>query len=79
MIGIQAFVNLAGVSGLLPLAGVPLPFVSYGGSSLIQLAIAVGILVNVSMFMNYEKKYKNNTQQNEKIKGHKKNVFYLRN
>lgn len=79
MIGIQAFVNLAGVSGLLPLAGVPLPFVSYGGSSLIQLAIAVGILVNVSMYMNYEKKYKNKTQQNEKIKGYKKNVFYLRN
>ncbi|NRD80118.1 FtsW/RodA/SpoVE family cell cycle protein [Bacillus sp. BRMEA1] len=58
MIGVQAIVNLAGVSGLLPLAGVPLPFVSYGGSSLIQLAIATGILVNVSMFINYEKNYK---------------------
>jgi cell division protein FtsW len=59
MIGIQAFINLAGVSGLIPLAGVPLPFVSYGGSSIFQLAIAIGILVNVSMFVNYEKKYKN--------------------
>lgn len=59
MIGIQVFVNLAGVSGLIPLAGVPLPFVSYGGSSLIQLAIASGILVNVSMYVNYEERYKN--------------------
>ena len=48
MIGIQSFVNLAGVSGLIPLTGVPLPFISYGGSSLIQLAVATGILVNVS-------------------------------
>ena len=40
MIGIQSFINLAGVSGVIPLTGVPLPFVSYGGSSLLQLAIA---------------------------------------
>jgi cell division protein FtsW len=72
MIGIQAIVNLAGVSGILPLAGVPLPFVSYGGSSLIQLAIATGILVNVSMFINYDKKYKINN------KDEKENVYILR-
>jgi cell division protein FtsW len=80
MIGIQAFVNLSGVSGILPLAGVPLPFVSYGGSSIIQLAIAVGILVNVSMFVNYEKKYKTNSQPfkvDNKVK--KENVYYLKN
>lgn len=58
MIGIQSFFNLAGVSGIIPLTGVPLPFISYGGSSLLQLFIAVGILVNVSMFVNYEAKYK---------------------
>ncbi|MFJ5761692.1 FtsW/RodA/SpoVE family cell cycle protein [Neobacillus sp. NPDC093182] len=58
MIGIQSFINLAGVSGVMPLTGVPLPFVSYGGSSLLQLAIAAGILVNVSMFVKYENKYK---------------------
>lgn len=66
MIGIQSFINLGGVSGLIPLTGVPLPFVSYGGSSLIQLAIASGILVNVSMFVNYEKNYKNQKEQTEK-------------
>lgn len=59
MIGIQSFINLAGVSGVIPLTGVPLPFVSYGGSSLLQLSLAMGILVNVSMFSNYEYKYKN--------------------
>lgn len=58
MIGIQAFINLAGISGIFPLMGIPLPFVSYGGSSFIQLSIAMGILVNVSMFVNYERKYK---------------------
>ncbi|NRG45503.1 FtsW/RodA/SpoVE family cell cycle protein [Bacillus sp. CRN 9] len=58
MIGIQAFVNLGGISGVIPLTGVPLPFVSYGGSSLLMLLISTGILVNVSMFVNYEKKYK---------------------
>lgn len=58
MVGIQSFVNLAGVSGVIPLTGVPLPFISYGGSSILQLSIAMGILVNVSMFVNYEKKYK---------------------
>lgn len=58
MIGIQSFVNLGGATGVIPLTGVPLPFVSYGGSSLLQLAIATGILVNVSMFVNYEEKYR---------------------
>lgn len=78
MIGIQSFINLAGVSGVIPLTGVPLPFISYGGSSLIQLALATGILVNVSMFVNYEKKY--TTKQEPKVKKTKqsKNVFQMR-
>ncbi|AIE59513.1 FtsW/RodA/SpoVE family cell cycle protein [Bacillus methanolicus] len=63
MIGIQSFINLGGISGLIPLTGVPLPFISYGGSSLLQLSIAMGILVNVSMFVNYEEKYKKNNEK----------------
>ncbi|WML43573.1 FtsW/RodA/SpoVE family cell cycle protein [Neobacillus sp. PS3-40] len=78
MIGIQSFINLAGVSGVIPLTGVPLPFVSYGGSSLIQLAIATGILVNVSMFVNYEKKYKKKQPQKEMKVNQKGNVFNFR-
>ncbi|EIJ81638.1 cell wall shape-determining protein [Bacillus methanolicus PB1] len=63
MIGIQSFINLAGISGFIPLTGVPLPFISYGGSSLLQLSIAMGILVNVSMFVNYERKFKKNKEK----------------
>ncbi len=58
MIGIQAFINLGGVSGLIPITGVPLPFISYGGSSLLVLSLSMGVLVNVSMFVKYEEKYK---------------------
>lgn len=42
-------VNLGGVLGLMPLTGVPLPFFSYGGSSLLTNWIGIGILLNVSM------------------------------
>lgn len=41
------FVNLGGVLGLIPLTGVPLPFLSYGGSSLLTTWIAIGVLVAV--------------------------------
>lgn len=58
MIGIQAFINLGGVSGVIPITGVPLPFISYGGSSLLLLSISLGILANVSMQTKYEKNYK---------------------
>lgn len=79
MIGIQSFINLAGVSGIIPLTGVPLPFVSYGGSSLLQLAIASGILVNVSMFVKYESKYKQKQSEKEKkIPVQEGNLYKLR-
>ena len=78
MIGIQSFINLGGVSGLIPLTGVPLPFVSYGGSSLIQLAIATGILANVSMFVNYEEKYKPKKEQIDKTTRQSGSVFQMR-
>lgn len=67
MIGIQSFINLGGLSGIIPITGVTLPFISYGGSSILVLAISMGILVNVSMFTNYENRYKiTNQQQSEK-------------
>ena len=44
----QALVNMSVVLGLLPTKGIPLPFVSYGGSSLLVNLVAVGILLNIS-------------------------------
>jgi len=44
----QAFLNIAAMVGLMPLTGIPLPFVSYGGTALMSLLSALGILLNVS-------------------------------
>jgi cell division protein FtsW len=46
--GVQAFVNIGAVIGILPITGVPLPFVSYGGSSLLFSMIGAGLLLNVA-------------------------------
>ena len=45
--GVQGFINIGMVSGLLPVVGVPLPFISYGGTSLIVNMIAAAILLNI--------------------------------
>lgn len=43
------FVNLGMVSGILPVVGVPLPFVSYGGTALVSFCISIGILMSISV------------------------------
>ena len=48
MVCIQAFINMSVVLGLMPTKGIPLPFLSYGGSSFVVMLAAVGILLNVS-------------------------------
>jgi cell division protein FtsW len=48
LIGLQAAINLAVVSGLMPTKGLSLPFLSYGGSSLLVNMVAIGILLNIS-------------------------------
>ncbi|MBI1888395.1 MAG: putative lipid II flippase FtsW [Candidatus Spechtbacteria bacterium] len=45
---IQAFINIGSMIGLLPLTGIPLPFVSYGGSSMVATMAGLGILLNIS-------------------------------
>jgi len=44
----QALINISAISGLIPLTGVTLPFISYGGTSIVFLMIGVGILLNIS-------------------------------
>ena len=44
-----AFVNVAVTTGLVPTTGLPLPFISYGGTSLLFLCISVGILINIAL------------------------------
>lgn len=48
LIGFQALVNLGVVTGLLPTKGIPLPLISYGGSSMVFTLISIGILFNIS-------------------------------
>lgn len=50
MISWQAFINLAVVTGLLPITGITLPFISYGGTSLLVSMGAMGLLLNISRF-----------------------------
>jgi cell division protein FtsW len=47
-ITIQAFVNIGAMISLVPLTGIPLPFISYGGSAIISEFIGLGILLNIS-------------------------------
>jgi len=50
LVATQAFINIGAISGLLPLAGVPLSFISYGSSALIMNMAAAGILLNISKY-----------------------------
>jgi cell division protein FtsW len=72
MIGIQACINLGGLTGLIPITGVPLPLVSYGGSSLLLLMISLGMLVNISMFVKYEANYKGKVRTTNSVKNTQK-------
>lgn len=46
----QALINMAAISGLLPLTGIPLPLVSYGGTALIMTLASVGVILNISRY-----------------------------
>ncbi|UJS18181.1 MAG: putative lipid II flippase FtsW [Candidatus Jettenia sp.] len=50
MFGLQAIINIAVVSGMMPTKGIPLPFVSSGGSSLLFSMVGIGILINVARY-----------------------------
>lgn len=64
LIAIQTFVNLGAATGLIPVTGVTLPFVSYGGSSLVIMMFIIGVLINISAFVNMKRS--NLVKQGEK-------------
>ena len=55
LLGLESFVNLAVCMGLLPTKGLALPFISYGGTSLVVSLLAVGILLNISSSLEAKK------------------------
>lgn len=54
MIGFQAVINIAVVTNSIPATGIPLPFISYGGSALVTMMIAAGLLLSISRQVNVE-------------------------
>ena len=69
-ISLQSIINICVCTGLFPTKGISLPFISYGGSSLLILSIAVSIVIRVS----YENKYNHESYKNET----KKNTYISR-
>ncbi|MBT6757529.1 MAG: FtsW/RodA/SpoVE family cell cycle protein, partial [Candidatus Jacksonbacteria bacterium] len=47
-IGFQAFINIGAMIGILPLTGLPLPFMSFGNTALVSMLISMGLLLNIS-------------------------------
>jgi cell division protein FtsW len=52
LIMLQALINIGVVSGSLPITGIPLPFISYGGSNLLTTLMACGVILNISRYAN---------------------------
>jgi cell division protein FtsW len=53
---IQAILNIGSMVAIVPLTGIPLPFISYGGSSLVMILAACGILLNISKYVTHQAK-----------------------
>ena len=61
----QALLNMSVVLALMPTKGIPLPFISYGGSSLVPCLTAVGILLNISQYANLSTRVRSDDDDDE--------------
>ena len=64
---LYAFVNAAVVTGMFPTTGLPLPFISYGGTSIIFLSASVGILINIAILNHQTEKNKEQNLENNEL------------
>ena len=66
MILVQVFVNIGGISGLIPSTGVTFPFLSQGGNSLLVLSVAIALVLNIDSSEKHAKlirEYENQTDE----------------
>ena len=66
---IEAFFNIGGVLGLLPITGGTFPFISYGGSSMLILSFTVGIIMNISIQQNKQRALRRGARQPRRARG----------
>ena len=65
---IYAFVNVAVSIGLVPTTGIPLPFISYGGTSLIFMCISIGILINIALSNNLKEQIGSESKKSKEVR-----------
>ncbi len=58
MIVIAFLINSYGISGIIPIKGIAVPFLSYGGSSMLSMAISIGLVLSISRTVKKERKSK---------------------
>jgi cell division protein FtsW len=72
-IAYQSLINISAIAALIPLTGIPLPFISYGGSSLLTLFIAIGLVRNIEKKQKMLIYSKSERNQNKKKNNHHRN------
>jgi cell division protein FtsW len=67
MISGAFLINSFGISGIIPIKGIAVPFLSYGGSSLLSIAIAMGLVLSISREVPKEEISQNNKKENTEL------------